>query len=140
MVVMIVMLWSLLIYIYITTMNTWIQQLLIERYLPLIDGTVSSAITYSVDIFNRYVQYNIIMNSLYFVLCIIFMIMTYKAFAMVYKSEKEKGSDTEPFILFLWFVILLFTFFISLGIFSSLVEFIVIPESATYKSLTQNHE
>lgn len=41
------------------------------------------------------------MNSLYFVLCIIFMIMTYKAFAMVYKSEKEKGSDTEPFILFL---------------------------------------
>jgi ABC-type microcin C transport system permease subunit YejB len=70
------------------------------------------------------------------------MISTYKVSIKLHKSEKEKSryDDMSAFVVIMSVIISLFTFFISLAIFSSLVEYIVIPEVATYKSLTQNRE
>lgn len=128
---------------------TWtnIQQLLIERYLPLVESNVSNVVNYSIDLFYRYIAYQTMLYwswlSFFVILDIVILITMKKILrankvseddSCITKSDKEDIKSTT--IVASIFLILCSIVFIACML-SSLLWYYFVPEIQVYKSLTQ---
>lgn len=128
---------------------TWtnIQQLLIERYLPLVEENVSNVVNYSVDLFYRYVHYQITINWLTLAICLISLIAVPLIIRHILKKNKaleddsyynksDKQSNRQMWYLMGGLALIVIVMCASYSV-TQLLWYYFVPEIQVYKSLTQ---
>lgn len=105
---------------------TWIQQLLIERYLPLVENNVSNVMNYSIELFHRYVNYQITVLSIWLLIIVTARIIL---LSIAKRMDDEFDKDAVVVLSSIFAPILIIIILIFL------LKYIFIPEIAVYDSL-----
>lgn len=98
--------------------------------LPKISNGLIITKDYFFDLFNRYISYLIIVDSLILIICILFIIIPV-IFAYKYRKEMAEITDGAGWIVLLTLLIIPFVFACNAGL--NLIKDIYIPEVRIYE-------
>lgn len=120
-------------------MTTWIQELIVNKYAPMLEQYAWEAIKYSVDLFHRVVMFELVSNALWAILWIIMVVLWQRFIRIAYKESAKDWRERREWIEIMWYlawwIFLFIWLFLAISCVYDVIKLSIIPEVYVFNSL-----